>query len=107
MKSDTGIFCIKNYRQLKGLSFRFFSDQAKDFEVSGPFGKGLVNKEEGTHIAFAAGTGVLCFVDLVAYIALKNLRTKSRESIQKQSFIEAVGVNEFKLILYVSFPNRE
>jgi len=61
--------------------------------VSGPFGKGLVNKEEGTHIAFAAGTGVLSFLDLVAYIALKNLRQKSRESIQKQAFAEAVGVN--------------
>jgi NAD(P)H-flavin reductase len=73
VKSDTGIFTIKNYQQAKGLSFRFFSDQEQNFEVCGPYGKGLIKKEEGTHIAFAAGTGVLCFVDLVAYLALKNL----------------------------------
>ncbi len=42
-------------------------------EVSGPFGKGLQVESDGIHIAFAAGTGVLTFMDLVAQIALFNL----------------------------------
>jgi len=75
------MFTIKNYNQPKGLSFRFFSDENQhNFEVSGPFGKGLIQAEEGTHIAFAAGTGVLCFVDLVAHLALKNLGNRNRQS---------------------------
>jgi len=42
-KSDTAMFTIKNYKQAKGLSFRFFEDQEDNFEVSGPFGKGLID----------------------------------------------------------------
>ena len=38
------------------------------FEIKGPIGKGLEVSRTGVHIAFAAGTGVLCFVDLVATI---------------------------------------
>jgi hypothetical protein len=36
-------------------------------------GKGLAVEPYGTHIAFAGGTGVLTFIDLVAHIALSNL----------------------------------
>ena len=36
-------------------------------------GKGLMVEKDKTHIVFAAGTGVLCFVDLVAQLALANL----------------------------------
>jgi hypothetical protein len=31
-------------------------------------GKGLCIQKEGTHVAFVAGTGVLVFIDLVAYL---------------------------------------
>ena len=40
----------------------------------GPMGKGLSVQSEGVHIAFAGGTGVLTFIDLVAHLALENLR---------------------------------
>lgn len=61
--------------------------------MSGPFGKGLIQKEEGTHIAFAAGTGVLCFVDLVAYLALKNLgSTGKAKTLTNQSSTPSAGV---------------
>lgn len=33
----------------------------------------------GTHIAFAAGTGVLVFLDLVAHLIRKNLGLLSKE----------------------------
>ena len=34
-------------------------------------GKGLQIREGGTHIAFAAGTGCLVFLDLVAHLIRK------------------------------------
>jgi len=111
-KTDTAMFTIKNYDKPKGLSFRFFTDQEHDFEVSGPFGKGLIEEQAGTHIAFAAGTGVLCFVDLVAHFALKNLRGNDRAggdgslNSKRGSKARKATESEFKLILYVSFPNR-
>ena len=37
--------------------------------VKGPMGKSLGVKRNGIHIAFAAGTGAITFMDLCAYIA--------------------------------------
>lgn len=94
------------------------------FELKGPLGKGLRVKDTGVHIAFAAGTGVLCFVDLVAAITrqalsidisnnaygeedkldvnpLGNRKSKVTDSIR----ISTLDGN-FKFYLYVSFPNR-
>ena len=42
-------------------------------------GKSLMADTKGTHIVFAAGTGVLCYVDLVAHLALANLGVISGE----------------------------
>jgi hypothetical protein len=36
-------------------------------------GQGLRLMSSGVHIAFAAGTGALCFVDLVSHLALTYL----------------------------------
>ena len=59
---------IKNYRHPKGLSPKIHDEAQGEqrFEVMGPMGFGLRPKTKGVHVAFAAGTGVLCFVDLVA-----------------------------------------
>lgn len=69
--SSTQSFTIKNYKQKLGLSERFHEpqDQNDFFSLSGPFGKGLIQSAEGTYLIFAAGTGVLPFMDLVAFIA--------------------------------------
>ena len=59
------MFTIKNYT--RGVSGKVhFANEDRRFEIKGPIGKGLMVKPTGVHIAFAAGTGVLCFVDLVA-----------------------------------------
>ena len=42
------------------------------FYVKGPMGKGLQLSQRGIHIAFCAGTGALIFLDLVAYLLIKN-----------------------------------
>ena len=62
-------FCIKNYRRPKGLSAEIHKENqgtSARFEIKGPMGHGLKVKKSGIHVVFAAGTGVLCFVDLVA-----------------------------------------
>ena len=43
------------------------------FKVTGPLGLNLGVKRSGLHVAFAAGTGILPFVDLVAYIVRRSL----------------------------------
>ena len=43
------------------------------FEVKGPMGFGLLPKARGHHVVFAAGTGVLCFIDLVAELCRLNV----------------------------------
>ena len=63
-------------------------------------GKGLGIKNEGVHIAFTAGTGILVFVDLVAFLVRKNLK------LLKENESDKLG-DSFKFVLYVSFPNRE
>ena len=62
------MFCIKNYGNPKGLSTKIHAEPQGDrvFEVKGPMGHGLKPGNSGVYVVFAAGTGVLCFVDLVA-----------------------------------------
>jgi NAD(P)H-flavin reductase len=52
------------------LDTALINHSGERFEVKGPLGRGLMVKPKGVHIVFAAGTGVLCFVDLVAQLAL-------------------------------------
>jgi len=52
-----------------------FFDQLKknhSFQVSGPYGKGLgiTSQSKGVHFVFAAGVGVLPFMDLISKMIL-------------------------------------
>mmetsp|Transcript_72594 Transcript_72594/g.100651 ORF Transcript_72594/g.100651 Transcript_72594/m.100651 type:complete len:209 (+) Transcript_72594:1897-2523(+) len=101
--SKRTVFTIKNYNNELGLSQQFFLNPSPSFfEVKGPLGKGLELNEEshGLHVVFAGGTGLLCFIDLVAHVALKNLGLLDKiPGAQKLP-------DDFKLILYASFRNR-
>ena len=70
-------FTCKNYNITGGLSQQLHSsNDQKTFCVQGPMGRGLGLSGrgiEGTYIAFAVGTGVLVFMDLVAYLVRYNL----------------------------------
>jgi hypothetical protein len=57
-------------------------------------GKGLSAKNNGTHLAFAAGTGVLVFIDLVAHLI-----RKVTENLEEESPLD----ENFKLVLFASF----
>lgn len=98
--TDTIAVTIKNYNLEKGLSKRFFEEIPQTFEISGLYGRGLMinNNSKGVHFAFAAGTGVLVFIDLVAKLLL-------------QSVAAFPGVDRlnplFKFVLFASFESRE
>ena len=104
-------FCIKNYQQPRGLSTMIHNANAR-FEVKGPMGFGLLPKATGVHMVFAAGTGVLCFVDLVAELARLNLGhreslTASINSQEKDHQDQVqIDINSFQLHLYVSYQSR-
>lgn len=49
-----------------------------NFELTGPIGKGLGIDSEGICMAFAAGTGMLTFMDLVAAVAQHNIRVVNK-----------------------------
>jgi hypothetical protein len=79
------------------------TDSEVPFEVKGPFGRGLNIKKgaNGTYVAFAAGTGVLPFMDLIAYLARKQTGQWYDDEAR-----DAVGEN-FTLILFASFSRRK
>ena len=93
------LFSVKNYRTEKGLSSKLHEipQRSRLYEVKGPMGKGLHVERKGVHIAFAAGTGVLCFVDLVGHLVQAHL-----------GWIEdhMIDLETFKFIFYVSFESE-
>ena len=125
------MFVIKNYNREGGVSMKFHdNDQANhEFTVKGPMGKGLMPGKGGQHIAFAAGTGALCFVDLIAYMITRtiglvaekdNIQTVSSAAspqqtsgdegqlITRSSEAKTEGLDvTFKLNMYLSFVSRK
>ena len=43
------------------------------YRIQGPMGRGLKIKKSGIHMAFAAGTGIIVFIDLIGYLIRMNL----------------------------------
>ena len=97
---DNLALTIKNYGGV-GLSGHIHDDLAEKthvFQIKGPMGKGLDFKT-GKHVAYAAGTGVLVFMDLVAHLILKKVNPSLLDETQLP--------DDFKLELYTSFASRE
>lgn len=66
--SNSISFTIKNYNVKDGLSVKIHNPCGPNtpFKVKGPLGRGLLVEPTGEYVVFAAGTGVLCYLDLVA-----------------------------------------
>lgn len=97
-------FTAKNYNIIGGLSqFIHNSSENEIFEVKALLGKGLNLQKDGVHVAFAGGTGILVFVDLIALMIRYNLglltSATNMPMFQKGS--------TFKFVLYASFASRE
>ena len=41
------------------------------FQIKGPLGPGIGLSKRGEHVAYTAGTGILVFLDLVAYLVIR------------------------------------
>jgi NAD(P)H-flavin reductase len=103
------IVTIKNYASQKGLSSLIHDDILNKehlFEVKGPMGKGLQINSTGTHVAYAAGTGVLVFIDLIAHLILCLIAEYGDHNILDKA-TRKVNINDFKLVLYTSFTDKE
>ena len=61
-------------------------------------GKGLLVEPTGEYVAFASGTGILSFLDLIAHIALTNLKILNSQD----THYDCIQPYNFKLYLYVS-----
>jgi len=66
-------------------------------------GKGIDLKPSGVHIAFTAGTGVLVFLDLVAYLLRLNLGQAS-DTISGGRKLDRAN---FKFVLFTSYASAE
>jgi NAD(P)H-flavin reductase len=78
-----------------GLSQRF-SKEKEQYQIQGPMGKGLglTTESKGQHLAFAAGTGVLPFVDMVARLWMGEKKLIPNDEMLNK---------DFELVLYASF----
>jgi ferredoxin-NADP reductase len=95
---------LKAYWECNGLSKRLFeSSAARDgatYMIKGPMGKSLGVKRNGTHLAFAAGTGAITFMDTAAYVARFVMGEMDEE--------EKANIGEdFKFVYYVTYFNDE
>lgn len=98
------IFVCKNYKIEGGLSHRLHNhSQQEDLcQIKALMGKGLGIASSGTHIAFAAGTGLLPFMDFVALLLRINLGLFEEDNPDLPKFDSS-----FKFVLYVSFESRK
>lgn len=60
------IFTVKDYGTATGISHKLHTQDNLDYIVKGPMGKRLEVQPTGLYYCFAAGTGVLPFMDLLA-----------------------------------------
>jgi len=86
---------IERAKSMKARNKKYLAMQ-ETFIVKGPFGKGLGIKSTGVHVAFAAGTGVLVFLDLVTRIILHNTGIKP---------LGKDFEDDWKFVLYISHQN--
>jgi len=72
-------------------------------------GCGLEIQPQGTHVAFAAGTGVLVFIDLVAHLILKLVDSNFSGALNESGEDEAeqLDLENFRFKLFASFSDEE
>lgn len=85
---DQLVITCKNYGT--GLSLLLHKGTYSSLKFTGPVGKGLGLRTDGTYVAFVGGTGILPFLDLIALIH------------SGSPFLSAT----FKLVIYASFHTR-
>ena len=71
-------------------------------------GTGLDVESTGLHVVFAAGTGILVFIDLIAHLILRILASNGGPNVfHNESNSNLIDITNFKLILHTSFTSKE
>jgi len=73
--------------------------EADIFHIKGPMGAGLQIEDDGVHVCFVAGTGMLTIMDLVAHMILINCGIIPQE--------ESGLKKGFTLLVFGSFYSRQ
>lgn len=110
---------IKKYNFKNGLSgyvVKFNDDMQTDLIIRGPVGTGLnlFNNIRGTNVIFAAGTGIIPFIDLIAftvryvtYQICKN-EFKGKENLilnKEKTIFDSIKEHQFKICLFATFSS--
>ena len=100
--NDNLCLTIKNYYSFKGLSAHICNAlSSTKVEVEGPCGLGLGIKPRGRHVAFAAGTGILVFIDIVAHLIIRLVDLRANFAEPK------IDLDNFQFVLYSSFVSDQ
>lgn len=104
--TETLPLIIKNYKTKNGFSNYIHNNFKENYIIQGPFGFGLeINKfSNGIHYIFAAGTGILPFLDLFDLILKRKLTNVLKFEPTGNDFYLS---ENFKIILFASFANDE
>mmetsp|Transcript_12788 Transcript_12788/g.21629 ORF Transcript_12788/g.21629 Transcript_12788/m.21629 type:complete len:226 (-) Transcript_12788:192-869(-) len=111
--ADSVCLSVKDYFNKRGLSNYLFEDAKKGmnckYEIQGPMGRGLGIHKTGLHVAYAAGTGMLVFVDIVAHLILRILRTRCFTDLceEEGESVRSAELDNFRFVLHTSFLSEE
>jgi len=108
---------MKNYRSKTGIATLVHSKDENEFVAKGPVGKSLfdnlweINALDGLYVAFAAGTGVFVYYDLVYRIFMQNYSkvvSRNQSSTLESGRIEEFNVfpDRFAFQLYLSYVSE-
>ncbi len=92
---------MKDYGIPRGFSHRISNFHNDIFQTKCLLGKNLNLNPSGTHLAFVGGTGVIVFMDLIAYLIRLNL------GLLKVGDDNILDKDTFKFVLYASFAKPE
>lgn len=81
---------------------RHHDEEVETFYIKGPMGRGLELDDSGVHVAFAAGTGALVFLDLVTHLLLRNTQPKEKRSNDFSALRDG-----FVFHFYCAFQNED
>ena len=88
-ENNSMMFVVKDYDSATGLSHRLHVEHDAKYEMKGPLGKRLDVEPAGVYYVFAAGTGVLPFMDLIGQLAFANLGIMNLVTANKHDRINA------------------
>jgi len=121
-KSELSLF-IKKYNKRNSFTklvheLDLAKNDRRKFAIEGPMGRGLELTEasKGTHFIFAAGTGILPFLDLFNFMLMKTMRELLKKHGNSPFLAESINLyNEafdqlldpsFNVILVASFADE-